>query len=97
MPDLLTPVSVRMTPDEYVEWEETQEDKHDYIYGEVFLMSGSTRTHNTVATNLLVVLHQAFAGTDCEVFNEGMRVQVEAGGRYTYSARKRKWGRLNPL
>ena len=96
MRDLLTPVSLRMTPDEYAEWAETQEDKHDYIYGEVCLMSGSTRTHNTVATNLLVVLHQAFAGTDCEVFNEGMRVQVEAGGRYTYSATKRNWGRLNP-
>ena len=84
MPATLTPVSLRLTPDEYVEWEEGQEEKHEYIHGEVFAMSGSTRTHNRIASNFLVALHKAFADMDCEVFNEGMRVQVEAGGRYTY-------------
>ncbi len=84
MPATLTPVSLRFTPEEYFDWEETQEEKHDYVYGEVFAMSGSTEPHNIIAGNFFVALHRAFAGTDCTVYNEGMRVQVEKNGRYTY-------------
>ena len=78
------PVTLRLTPEEYFDWEETQEGKHDYIYGEVFPTSGATRTHNDIALNLLVSLRLAFRGTECAVFSSDMRVQVEAGGRYTY-------------
>ena len=80
----LAPVSLRLTPQEYFDWEETQEEKHDYIHGEVFAMSGATRTHDTIAINLLVALRLAFRGTECAVFSSDMRVQVAAGGRYTY-------------
>ena len=84
MPATLTPVSLRLTPEEYFAWEETQEEKHDYIHGEVFAMSGATRTHNDLALNFAVALRLAFRGTDCAVFTSDMRVQIEAGGRYTY-------------
>lgn len=84
MPATLTPVSLRLTPDAYDEWEQTQEERHEYIHGEVFPMSGATDTHNIIAGNFFAALHRAFAGTDCVVYGEGMRVQVEAGGRYAY-------------
>lgn len=84
MPATLTPVSLRLTPDEYFAWEETQEEKHDYVHGEVFSMSGATRTHTRLATNLVIQLGIRFQGTECEVFGEGMRIQVEPDGRYTY-------------
>ena len=64
--------------------EETQEEKHDYIHGEVFTMSGATRTHNDLALNFAVALRIAFRGTECAVFTSDMRVQIEADGRYTY-------------
>ncbi|WP_420455327.1 Uma2 family endonuclease [Rubrivirga sp.] len=84
MPATLTPVSLRLTPEEYFDWEETQEEKHDYIYGEVFAMSGANRTHNDIAGNLAVALRLAFRGTECSAFSSDMRVQVEPDGRYTY-------------
>ncbi|MDB9357174.1 Uma2 family endonuclease, partial [Nodularia spumigena CS-587/03] len=31
-----------MSPQEYLEWEETQEVKYEYINGEVFAMTGGT-------------------------------------------------------
>ena len=80
----LEPVSLRLTPEEYFDWEEIQEEKHEYIHGEVFPMSGGTRTHDVIAGNAYVALHAAFRGTDCAVFSSDLRVQVEAGGRYTY-------------
>ena len=84
MTDTLTPVSLRLTPEEYFAWEETQEEKHDYIYGEVFTVSGVTRTHDVIAVNLLVAFRLVFRGTECSVFSSDLRVQVEPGGRYTY-------------
>ena len=80
----LEPVSLRLTPEEYFDWEETQEEKHEYIHGEVFIVSGGTRTHDVIAGNAYVALHAAFRGTDCTVFSSDLRVQVEPGGRYTY-------------
>ena len=84
MPATLTPVSLRLTPEEYFAWEETQEEKHEYIHGEVFSMSGATREHIDIAGNLYVALRLAFRGTECSVFPSDMRVQVEPDGRYTY-------------
>lgn len=84
MPATLTPVSLRLTPEEYFAWEETQEEKHDYVHGEVFSMSGSTRIHHDIALNLAFALRLAFRDTDCWVYTSDMRVQVEPRGRYTY-------------
>jgi len=84
MPATLTPVSLRLTPEEYIDWEATQEERHEYIDGEVFAMSGASRTHNDIALNLAVALRLSFRGTECAVFGSDMRVQIEAGGRYTY-------------
>lgn len=84
MPATLTPVSLRLTPEEYFAWEETQVERHEYIYGEVFPMSGASRTHKVIADNLYFYLRMALAETECRGFTEGLRVQVEVGGRYTY-------------
>ncbi len=80
----LEPVSLRLTPQEYFDWEEAQEGKHEFIHGEVFPMSGGTRTHDVIAINLIVALRLAFRETECTVFSSDLRVQVEPGGRYTY-------------
>lgn len=41
-----------MSPQEYLEWEEGQEIKYEYIDGEVFAMTGGTIPHNSIALNL---------------------------------------------
>ncbi|WP_412060803.1 Uma2 family endonuclease [Rubrivirga sp. IMCC45206] len=84
MPTTLTPVSLRFTAEEYFAWEETQEEKHDFIDGEVFTMSGASRIHNDIVGNLYIALRLAFRGTECSVFAGDMRVEVEPGGRYVY-------------
>ena len=84
MPATLTPVSLRLTPEEYFDWENAQEEKHEYIHGEVFPMSGATREHVDIAGNVYVALRLAFRGTECAAFTSDMRVQVEPDGRYTY-------------
>jgi Uma2 family endonuclease len=37
-----------MTPKEYLEWEEQQPIKYEYINGQVFAMTGGTLPHNSI-------------------------------------------------
>ena len=45
-----------MSPQEYLEWEEQQPIKYEYVNGEVFAMTGGTLPHNSVALNLASAL-----------------------------------------
>jgi len=40
----------RMTPEEYLEWEATQECRHEYIDGEIIAMTGGSLPHNDITT-----------------------------------------------
>ena len=41
-----------MTPQEYLEWEEQQPLKYEYVNGEAFAMTGGTIPHTAIALNL---------------------------------------------
>ncbi len=45
-----------MTSQEYLEWEERQNIKYEYVNGEVFAMTGGTIPHNDIALNLASAL-----------------------------------------
>ena len=82
-PALATDV-LRMTREEYLAFEETAEEKHEWYKNEAFAMSGETRNHAVVIGNVLAALHGALRGTGCTLFQGDMRVQVQASGLYTY-------------
>lgn len=73
-----------MTPQEYLDWEATQELKYDYVDGEVFAMTGGTIPHNLVALNLASALKTHLRGTGCLVFMSDVKVQVSENGPYYY-------------
>jgi Uma2 family endonuclease len=59
--------------------------KHEYVDGEVYAMSGASRRHNLLATNLLRRAANAAAEQKhCQVFGSDMRVQVDARNSYYY-------------
>jgi len=66
----------RMTLQAYLDWENAQEEKHEFVQGETFAMTGGRRTHGRVVSNLNRRIGNALAGTPCQVFAEGMKVQV---------------------
>ncbi|MEY3868813.1 MAG: hypothetical protein RLZZ338_2704, partial [Cyanobacteriota bacterium] len=41
----------KMTAEEYLEWEATQEFRHEYIDGEIVAITGSSIPHNDIALN----------------------------------------------
>lgn len=75
--------TVLLTPDEYVAWEERQDIRHEYAFGEVFPMPGGTFAHFLIISNLAFALRVALAGRAAFVLADGMRLQIH-GDRYVY-------------
>ena len=73
-----------MTVEEYFEWEETQDERHEYLDGEVVAMAGTTKNHHRVARNFSNRLNTAFGDGPCEVFTADIRVRVEPRRKYFY-------------
>ena len=66
------------TYDDYLEWENRQPTRHEFIRGEVFAMTGATDLHNEICLNLGAMLRQHLRGTPCRVFMTDVKVRVEA-------------------
>src|SRR5437870_9211661 len=73
-----------VSPQEYLRLERQAEHKSEYLNGEIFAMSGASRKHNLLTTNISTSLNQQLRGRPCEVYASDMRVKVTATGLYTY-------------
>jgi Uma2 family endonuclease len=72
------------TADDYLAWEPTQLDRHEYINGEVFAMAGAEDRHVTVAMNIGFALRQHLSGSPCRTYMSDMRLHVAAVNSYFY-------------
>ncbi len=73
-----------MTSQEYLEWEEQQPIKYEYINGLVFAMRGGTIPHNDIAINLTSALHTHLRGKGCKVQMADAKVGVSLQGLFHY-------------
>jgi len=72
------------TPQEYLRLERRAEYKSEYLNGEIFAMTGASRKHNLITTNISSLLHGQLKASPFEVYAAAMRVKVRASGLYTY-------------
>ena len=68
--------SEKMTLGAFLDWENAQDTRNEFHRGEVFAMVGARRSHGRVASNLANHLFNALEGSHCEVFHEGMKLQI---------------------
>jgi Uma2 family endonuclease len=54
-----------LSPEEYLEWEEKSEIKHEYIDGEIFAMAGASDDHWTIVSNASSILKAHLKGSGC--------------------------------
>jgi Uma2 family endonuclease len=59
-----------MTVEEYLAFEAAADTKHEYVAGEVYAMSGVTRRHARIVSNLIFRLGGAARGGPCDVLTE---------------------------
>jgi Uma2 family endonuclease len=74
----------RLTPQEYLAFERSAEQRHEYADGEIFAMPGGTREHSLIAGNVYGELSTALLERRCEVHGSDMRIKIPATERYVY-------------
>ena len=61
---------------DYLAAEITSLERHEYLGGQVYAMSGTTRSHNLIALNLATALRTRLKGGACQTFISDIRVHL---------------------
>lgn len=72
-----------LTPEEYLAWEEKQTERHEFLNGRIWNMSGGSWSHNRIISSMVRELWRAIEGRSCHVLSNSQRVEV-AEGNYFY-------------
>jgi Uma2 family endonuclease len=75
----------RLTPDEYLDFEEAADYKSEYCHGELFAMAGAGWNHDLVSHNIGRQLGNQLAGRPCFVNTSDMRVYSPQTDLFTYA------------
>jgi Uma2 family endonuclease len=73
-----------LTPEEYLQMEETSSIKHEYIDGKIYAMAGATDVHVTIALNIASLLRTHLRGSGCRVYIADMKARIESKNRFYY-------------
>lgn len=72
-----TPESLpRLTPAEYLDWEDQQEVRHELVDGYLYAMTGASLRHDEIAMNLAAALHTHLRNGPCRVYKSDVKIQV---------------------
>lgn len=66
----------KLTLNDFLDWENRQATRHEFVGGEVFAMVGARRVHGLAVLNIAAELKQQLRGSPCRTFIEGMKLQV---------------------
>lgn len=74
----------KMTIEQYLEFENAADEKHEYYQGEVFAMSGAKITHNRIVANALTSIGLFLRGKPCKPYGSDLRIYNEKNTLFTY-------------
>jgi Uma2 family endonuclease len=74
----------QITPEEYFVWEEQQLEKHEYIDGQVYAMSGGSVHHGRIAIRFTAMFDAHLEGSGCITGNSDIKVNIVQTNDYTY-------------
>ena len=80
LPQPKTPFSA----DDFLAWDATQTERHEFVDGEVFAMAGGEDRHASVSGNLFASLHSHLKGSRCRVYMNDVKLQVAAANAFFY-------------
>ena len=68
-----------VTPEEYLASEAASSERHEYLAGAVYAMSGTTAAHGRIIQNIMRELGQQLRGRRCEAFTSEIKVRIPVG------------------
>jgi Uma2 family endonuclease len=72
------------TEDEYLAFERSSSERHEYVNGEIIAMAGGSPRHAALTARVGRDLGIQLEGRPCEVLSSDLRVHVSTTGLYTY-------------
>lgn len=75
---------VVMTTEAFIAWENQQPDKHEFVAGEVFAMTGARRVHVTISMNVAAKLKEHLRSGPCRAFMLDMKLAVQTADAVFY-------------
>ncbi|PPD31096.1 MAG: hypothetical protein CTY19_14840 [Methylomonas sp.] len=79
-----TAEQIRFSAEDYLSWEDTQTEKHEFIAGEVFAMTGVRQDHVVVSGNIFAALKQRLRSTPCRPYISDLKLRVDAADAFFY-------------
>ena len=79
-----TAEQLHFNSDEYLAWEQKQTEKHEFVAGEVFAMTGARQDHVIVSLNIASALRHALRGSACRTYIADMKLRVETADAFFY-------------
>jgi Uma2 family endonuclease len=68
---------------EYLAMEEISLEKHDFYYGKMYAMAGSTKAHNNIILNIGAFFKRS-KKSGCDIYIDGMKLEIEKNEFYVY-------------
>jgi Uma2 family endonuclease len=68
------------TVEEYLAFEESTSEQHEYVAGHIYAMSEPLQPHKLISGNAFAALHAHLRGTPCRPYIHSTRVQIRARG-----------------
>jgi len=69
---------------DFLAWEASQAEKHEFLAGEVFAMGGARREHVLVSGNVYSALKQRLRGKPCQAYIADMKLRVDKADAFFY-------------
>lgn len=63
-----------MTPEAFLAWEHEQPDRHEFVNGEIYAMTGATAAHDEITGNLYSALKSRLVPRGCRVYQQNRKV-----------------------
>ncbi len=82
--DVLTTSAHPMTVEEYLEFEERSEIRHEFVNSQLIPMPGTTIFHNAICINLTFLLRTLLKKGLFRIVQENVKIQISSNRDYTY-------------
>jgi Uma2 family endonuclease len=74
----------KWTPETYLEFERASQERHEFVNGDVYLMTGASENHNLIVSNVITILNLQLRSRPYRVYPSDMRVQISTSYDFHY-------------
>jgi len=82
MSSLLKPNYI--THEEYFALEQSEDQRYEYIAGNIFAMAGGSESHALIGANIVIALGNALRDKPCRVYTADMKLHIKAYDKFCY-------------